>query len=532
MKKSKQSKKRSDSLQVFIKKINLQELPIIRVLWKKWSFYKSVQEALKWHHKKHDSKEHQKTTLPKSEKIEFHCAWVTEAYTPSNIDTLITSLKKLDWDEPEDSMDTRSSLLEWLRENRSYGAGSSWMNGGLVLAHKDKVHFLGADIRRTNLPLGVDYARLSIRNITSSLTLVTMQFVFNDSTAHSLNELFNNSYKTKLIYSPSLLKSRRAKFVGVINQKMEAIEEKLDEIHSSLYQWFKDNLPGQYSLSNTKVLPTVDLITGQKYKQLRGKKSRLRDHYTDLLFGYGIETWKCKEDSNLELKLQWGNTEKPIASLFGNYAKLTQVTEGYGGKDRAALTSKLHMVFDANMGLWATHNLLLSLERQLSAIRDRASFRIKGTREALKNLDFIKHRFSSISVDARAISNDIAVFVKAKRRYSRDTIDFKPPHYFKDVFPSFLELLRQQDEMRAEQLIKLEPRVNEAVTSSGNLASAIANLRIQRNVFWLTVFVTILTIFSMLFSVLSIFKKDPSLQEIQQKLTYLVNLVETLLQKQ
>lgn len=514
--------KKSESL----KKQNnfLQKVPVARTILKKWNFYKSVRESLKWHHDEHDIEELAKNILPESEKIEIHCAWVTEMYAPSNIDILIKSLKNLGWDKPVNDMGNKFSLAEWIKQCRSFGNRSSWMNGGIICSSSDNTRFLGEYKRCAKLPLGVDYARLSIQNKTSSLTLITIQFVFNDDIANSLNKPFNDSYRTKVIYRPSLLRIKVATYIGVIEQKMQAIKGKLDEIHTSLYSWLNDNLPGHYSFSGAGAFPTVDLITSRIYKQPEENGSHLKDHYTDLIFDCGLEVWKCKDDANLELRLPWRSTEKPIAVLFGNYDKLTKDTESYGGKDRSALTAKLQMAFDVTMGLWATHNLLLSYEQQLSAIRDRVAFQIKGTRAALKNLDYIQHHFLLISTDTQAIGNDAAALVKAKRHYSTDALDFDPPHYLKNASPTFVEFLRQQDEMRTEQLIKLESRVNETITSSGNLTSTIANLRIQRNVFWFTFIVAILTLFS-------IFKNDPLLQEIQQRLTYLTDLIKALLQK-
>ena len=118
----------------------------------------------------------------------------------------------------------------------------------------------------------------------------------------------------------------------------------------------------------------------------------------------------------------------------------------------------------------------------------------------------------------------MAALVKVKNRYSRGALDFEPPFYFKkdNVYPDLVELIRQQAELRTEQLIKLEARVNETIISSGNLTSAVANLRIQRNVLWFTVFAAVLTLFSIL-------RGQPILNEIKEQLSSLVQIIETLL---
>lgn len=486
MKKSKQLKKKNSFWQ---------KIPILKTVLKRWDFYRTIQESLHWHHNERDPKEIIKTVPPEGENIELHCTWVSEAFEPSNIDQLIKTLKKLGWDKPEKDIGNKESLTAWIRQGRNLGLGSSWINGGIILNRGDNSRFIASDIRRTKLPNMVDYGYLTIRNITSSLTLVTVLFVFNDEASSSLNGLFASSYSTRVKYQPSLLKSKGATYIGPVEQKRQAIRKELDNFHSTLYGWFSKNLPGHFSSLGATEFPTVDLITSRLYEQQSEDTQRLNEHYSDLLFEYGVEVWKCKTESTLELHLPWRRTEQPIATLFGNYDKLTENNEAYGGKDRAGLVNKLQLAFDRTMALWATHNLLLSDERNLSAIRDRASFKIKRTREAIKNLNFIKQHLLSISMDTQAVANDVSELSKVKSRYSHDTLDFEPPFYYKKntVYPDLVELLRKQAEMRTEQLIKLESRVNKIIISSGNLTSAIANLRLAWWVAFLTLVVTIFT---------------------------------------
>lgn len=475
------------------------KIPIVGALLKKWDFYKTAQNLLKWHQNERDSQELERTIPPKSENIELHCAWVSEAYGPSEVDSLINNLKEMGWDRPERNIGSKESLTAWIRRARNSSLGSSWRNGGIILSHSDDGELLGADIRRTKLPNGVDYGYLTLRNVTSSLTLVTIQFVFDDETGSSLNKLFNDSYRTKVKYRSSFLKSKGATYIGAVEQKRQAIKNELDNIHANLHKWFNKNLPGYFAAVDRNNFPTVDLITSRSYEQQSEDMDKLQEHHTDLIFDYGVESWKCKTDKNLELRLSWRGTKIPSAVIFGNYEKLTEGNETYGGKNRDGLANKLHTTFDRTMTLLTTHNLLLSYERQLSAIRDRISFKIKRTRDAIKNLNFIKQYFLSISTDIQIVGNDIAELSKAKNRYTHDVLDFAPPFYKKtgeNIYPNFIELLRQQTEMRTEQLSNLEYRVNKAIAASGNLISAIANLRIQRIVFWFTVFTAILTLVS------------------------------------
>lgn len=460
------------------------------------SFRRSIQKSLKQdYHEERDSEELTKTVPPDSEEIEFHCTWVSEVYTPSGIDTLIKCLKRLGWDKPEGPILYPSNLTDWIKQSRSSGRRGMRIDGGMILSHEDNRYHDGlVSRRRGNLPAGVDYARLQLHNRTSSLTVVTIQFVFNDEITEVLNSLLKNTaYKTKVRYYSS-----GAEYKSAVEQKKQAIKEKREEIHASLYSWFRENLPGHFSSSDPGIFPTVDLITSRLYKHGDEDVSPPPD-YIELIFGYDVDIWE--REQSLELRISRIDTEKAVITLFGNFDEMTQISyDEFPRRDKRSFTGMFNGRFGSTIMLWAAHNLLLNYERQLSAIRDKAVSRIQGASDALKNLDSIRYHFLSISSDIRIVSDDMAVLSKVKRNYSDNIQDFNPPYYLKKHFndyPTFIELLRQRDEARTEQLIALEKRVNETIISSGNLASAITNLRIQRNVLCLTIIIAILTLCSL-----------------------------------
>jgi hypothetical protein len=473
---------------------NFDKLPLIRGLLRKWNFYKCVQESLKWRHANCDGKELIKNTPSESEKIELHCTWVTEAFTPSNINKLINLLEKIGWDNCEKNIGEEDSLIKWIQEGRSFSGSDSWMNGGVILSRSDTSRFPVSHIRRTKLPENVDYGRLSIRNVTPSLTLVTIQFVFKSEIDDCLNELLKASYKSKLQYRPSIFNATSATYVGVIEQKREAIKKKINEIHAPLYSWFNDNLPGYY-FSSGGTMPTVDMITSRVYEQSEQNPSNFRDSYFDLMLNRNMELWQCKEIKNLEFRLSRRNSEGPAAILFGNYNKLTQGLGNSGGEDRGTLTNKIHMDFVFTLSLWVTHNLLINYDQQLSIVRDRMIFVIEEDKKFLESLNYIKRIFLPISVDVQMLNNDLATLVK-RQLCLHDYIDFDPPAYLGKI--SFVELINQQDEIKMEQLVASEYRINQLILSSGNIASAIANLRIQGNMFWVAVLSLIVSIIAII----------------------------------
>jgi len=59
--------------------------------------------------------------------------------------------------------------------------------------------------------------------------------------------------------------------------------------------------------------------------------------------------------------------------------------------------------------------------------------------------------------------------------------------------------LRSSTRDQAERLLPSEERVRETVIADANPAGAIAGLRLQRNVFWLSVLVAFLTVLTVVF---------------------------------
>ena len=357
------------------------------------------------------------------------------------------------------------------------------------------------------------------KNITSSITLVTIQFIFSDEVANSLNEPFSILHKTEAKRKSAKIIS----FVGPVEQKRKLVQKQFKNVHAGLHLWFYKNFPGHFALSKEK-LPTISLVTTAEYKQDLTQKNIPKDHYSDMLFDYGTENWTSKNIPELELRVQLNKGSLGI--LFGNFGDLTQNDlKQYGGTNRESITNKFNLAIGKTMGLWAIHHSLLNYEKQLSAIRDKAVSPIKKTGHAIQNLNFIRSHFLATSTDIQIISHDINNLIKSKSIYSNDCMDFLPPEYYKKGHSNFLEMLRQQDEMRVKTLKIQGERVNESINASGNLTSAIANLRVQRNMFRLTTAIVILTI---ILTIFSIYKSDPLLNQLHEKLDYLIDTVKKL----
>lgn len=128
-----------------------------------------------------------------------------------------------------------------------------------------------------------------------------------------------------------------------------------------------------------------------------------------------------------------------------------------------------------------------------------------SVRKALRDLAYIQRQYLAISRDVQAVSTDIAAFASAPHPYSFNALDFSPPAYRRDG-SDFVEAQRVQDEDRAKQLDILETQVSRTVLASGDLATALANLRIQGYVFWLTVAAVLFAFGSLVIALVSLLK--------------------------
>lgn len=466
--------------------------PFFSSLIKNREFYDRTLDSIKFHRER-DQKDDEKTS-PKNDNIKLHCIWVSEVFTPSTLESLISSLGNMGWNYCDNELGDKLALSEWIVQNRSNLMGSGWINGGIVLNYADKGRFIGAGIRRSNLPKFVDYCHLSIRNITSSLTILTLQFVIKED-YHDLTPLLKEgTYQTKVEYKKSGIIYRGASYINIEQQKRTALKDKLDQMNDELYSWFSTNLSGLYS-QNSINHPTVNLITSDEYKLLDSSKHT--QSYIDLLFPYGTEIWSAEKELPVSLISKSLTSSPDPLLLFGNFKDLTLDNKSYGGETTEGLVNKLNSYLERNIDLLALHTSLVTHEKILTSIRDKSLSETKGLNQTIKDLNKIKTSFLSVSNDIQLMADDVLDLTNSKNKYSYDCVDFEPPKYYEGRISNLLEVLRQQDEMRIKFLRNLITAVGSSINSDINLNSTIINLKIQRTTIVLTLFTILLSILAL-----------------------------------
>jgi hypothetical protein len=141
--------------------------------------------------REHDTKQREQSRPPPGETIEWHCTYLVEAYLPSHAERLHHSLAELGWEKGDWPGRYGRPLVPVLRES---AYGGSWNNLGLVLprGRTPPLQHTNAD----RLPDGVDHVALTMWSVTSSLTLLIANFVFDEEAGLVLDRIARTEYET------------------------------------------------------------------------------------------------------------------------------------------------------------------------------------------------------------------------------------------------------------------------------------------------------------------------------------------------
>ncbi len=163
------------------------------------------------YYRNRDAAENASTRPPPSENVRVVCLWAVELYGPSSSQRLLDGMEKLGWDQNPHAWPYTPT--QWVREQRGFGGHSGSFD-------KLDLGVVGLRGSRYSAPLpdGVEFAVVSLGQITSSLTYVLVRFQFLSSTSsHYLDTLSEDRETT-------IRPNRRGySILGVNNLKREEI---------------------------------------------------------------------------------------------------------------------------------------------------------------------------------------------------------------------------------------------------------------------------------------------------------------------
>jgi hypothetical protein len=439
------------------------------------------------------------STPPKEERIELHSIWLAEVYPPSTVVQLIDGLEHLGWGSDLGRAMGETNLAAWVASSRAQGIGGSWANIGVV-TRPGKARFLGPT-RETVLPDGVDYALGSLSTLTPSMTVLTMQFVLQDSVVETFDAPLHATYQSFARH-----RGRFTTYIDPGSQKRDAMVAARQAIRDSCAHWIASHLPGMFSSQLVEGrLPSCEFITTQIAVPL-GRDSRydLSHYMTVLVLDKYWAAWESGNVPGVRLRLPaWGQEGDPNALLLvGRYDDIFRgddMQDAYGGRTRGGFAARLENYINRALAVWALRAALIGYQQRLTEIRDRITLPENRTKAAIQALDYVRKELLVASGDVQRVSKDVLSAANEKRWFSHlFETDFEPvDRRQREYEPSLIEILRNDMLGRAQALSETEQHVRETLLTSSNLASTTANLRIQRRITALTWVLLILSILAL-----------------------------------
>lgn len=289
----------------------------------------------------HDADENEKIRIDSEEDLLVPIIWATEVFGPSEIDSFYGHMKNLGWSKNPSRTDCGPA--KWIAEQRLYGFGGSY-NIGVVTRAKSKsfshIQYFAP------LPDEVDYLDVMIRQVSTSVTCVTIGFFLKPVPRTWYREELNRDRKT---FRRAIPASRTITILSPENQKHESISKVRAQYRAVATEWFKEHMAGFFSRQgNDNLLPTAELLTCMHTTLLTGLSDARRLHrprWLHTLLPIGMwEVWTNTSLPALRLTLDEFENESRHHAVFA--LTTSQVSPEalvpYGGASVESYASYVH----------------------------------------------------------------------------------------------------------------------------------------------------------------------------------------------
>ena len=439
-----------------------------------------------------DLVENLETSPPEDERIDMRCLWAVEFYTPSHVDKLLDSLRKLGWDQED--IPRRDSPASWVTSTRLVSQrGGSWLNLGIIRPLNDTSPWPSRD-RTAPLPMHVHYARGGLYSLTPSLTCIVMCFVFEESLQSRLEEVLRRDRQT---FIKPLRRVRQ--IFDPETQKREEVRLVRHECVNLAADWFKEQLPGVFCSGLLgDQLPTCELTTLQKAEPFPSLKAEPPppSYLRILELDFSLDAWKSTDATSLKFAFRTLRENPKYHSVF--VVRTTdiddgQILEAYGGLP--GLGTYVDSVYQEMLGKMATGALLDGYNRRLNALRDTITTGIRKSsrRKPFQTLQTLVGD-TAYDFDIAAITTDLISSTDESSWFRRHIPRFEPCidwHHHRDLLAdSFCFGVNRQ----ATRLQQADQALRDHLTQYGSLLAATEDIRTQNRILLLTGCVLICTI--------------------------------------
>ena len=488
-----------------------------------------------------DPGDNRDTRIPVGEQVLVPVIWLTELYTPTTLDGLLSGLPSL-MARAGDQDPRRGDIVEWVKDARRQGGGSWRMLPNVWPA--------GSTPRSANwitddLPVGITSVTWGIYTLTSTVTAVTAMFRVEERHAGELQRIVNKDASSRAV----LLPGGSYTVSDVRSQKQQAADRWRENLRADAARWLARRLPGSFQDLAPGQPPTIELVLTERqhpWDEPIGRPAVVGwMHLLDLedLEGY----WQCTAISWLRLRERqfhsWTRGQRHLYTLAGRRPDLTSISPAtHSAAQRDSLNEALHLL---HLNVVPTANrlaltaLLGELAEQLAATRDLAK-QAAGKRSP-RALAQIQQQLISTGLDSQIVADDIVRYARDERSWRYDVLDFTqvlPPALTEHLRPdhaasarrrtwrpwkrknhqaagarrhpgrlsrsaaanlapapsSLAELLRQGQIDQGTLVTQAEADLRDLINTSAQLTAAAENIRLQRRVLLLTIISVIVAV--------------------------------------
>ncbi|MGI8514621.1 MAG: hypothetical protein ACR2NT_05680 [Acidimicrobiia bacterium] len=433
----------------------------------------------------HDAKENQESAIPSNEKVRLVSFTCVEMYTPSTVDGLLESVKRLGWVHDDPHNPPFVNLLDWIRATRSNPYGGAWANLSYII---DVEHgpMPGRPLR-ASLPPEVQELWARLISVTPSLTCLVVQFVLTEEESLSLDRVIRPSRETV---------ARRMEhgwaYLGPTQQKADLVVAERDRIRRLCESWIARHVPGTFAAGlSIHGMPTVETFVCDIAKPFEDERTpghidyrwvlnidnKTHAYESVSLPGWRLAAWDSRMRSDpfvLRLGARWGDVVEGL--------------EPYGGTDTGALANRLTEPLFPFATRFAIHCLLGGYEQHLAVIRDRvASSSVRKGSVKEGHVREVHDLITETGYDARVVAWEIADLCRDEQRYAY-VADFTPVAEWRREHGkgSLIENLRTSDLTRSTGVMATEATVHNMAATAAQLLASRINLRLGRRVVILT----------------------------------------------
>lgn len=220
------------------------------------------EEELRYYHAL-DEEDYRRFLLPPDEALGVGCVWAFEVYLASHLDSLVQGLRELDLGGPDADV---SDPFAFIAEARRRGVAATTARLGLLC--RDRPERGGAP---ADLPEGVESASITVSSPAPSVTILTVQFRFDEVTARGIEAPFGTRYGT--VWSRwgwSRLRATGAQ------QRVMAVRSYRAALRQRCAAWLRARVPGAFAAhGGSASLPTVELLTFSAADPTTGRRTRV-----------------------------------------------------------------------------------------------------------------------------------------------------------------------------------------------------------------------------------------------------------------